>query len=347
MKKRKSVLFSLASIALLFTMAACGSNTATPPTPSASSGSPATEGNTTYTFKYAHVAQPTHIANKVAEKFKQELDTRSNGRMKLDIFPASQLGSEKDMLQQIQAGAIDFGSITNAYLSTRSESFNGWFMPFLFPDLESAVKAAKKDASLKMLQELDQQNLIGVGYVFSGNRHILMKTGAISSPEQLKGKKIRIIGSPAIQDFWNETGAGATPMPLPEVYTALQTGVIDGIDIDLDALVTQKYYEIAKDLTMSNHMTFPSVAIMSKAAISKLNADDQKIVMDAFNAAIDWGLEESIKVEKNNLEEVKNQGVTIVEFSDKEAFQPISEKIYKGYGEKNETIKSFISENKQ
>jgi len=344
MKKFKSAFLCLTSAALLLVMAACGSKTEEP---AASAAAPSADSNTTYTFKYAHVAQPTHIAHKVAEKFKEELDARSNGRMKLDIYPASQLGSEADMLQQIQSGAVDFGSITNAYMSTRSESINGWFMPFLFSDLESATKAAKSESAKKMLEELDQQNLIGMGYVFSGNRHILMKTGAIESPDQLKGKKMRIIGSPAIQDFWEAVGAGPTPMPLTEVYTALQTGVIDGIDIDLDALVTQKYYEIAKDLTLSNHMTFPSVALISKTAFAKLNADDQKIVMDAFEAAIDWGLAESITEEKNKLEEVKKQGVQIVEFAAQDAFRSVAEELYKKYGEKNETIKSFITENKQ
>lgn len=345
MKKRKSALLCFASFALMVVLTACGSKADAPSTGSAQASTNSAAAN--YTFKYAHVAQPTHIAQKVAEKFKQELDSRSNGRMKLDIFPASQLGSEKDMFQQMQAGAIDFGSITNAYMSTRSESFNGWFMPFLFSDLESATKAVQTEAATNMLKELEKQGTIGVGYVFSGNRHILMKNGAIQSPEQLKGKKIRIIGSPAIQDFWKAVGAGPTPMPLPEVYTAFQTGVIDGIDIDLDALVTQKYYEIAKDLTMTNHMTFPSVALISKAAYDKLPAEDQKIVLDAFHAAIDWGLTESINAEKHNLEEVKKQGVNVVEIGQKDSFYPIAEELYKQYGEKNAIIKAFIDANKK
>ncbi|MED4583244.1 TRAP transporter substrate-binding protein [Brevibacillus choshinensis] len=345
MKKRIFTLLCFASLALSLVVTACGSKADAPPAGASAQGG--NNSSATYTFKYAHVAQPTHIANKVAEKFKQELDTRSNGRMKLDIFPASQLGSEKDMYQQIQAGAIDFGSITNAYLSTRSESFNGWFMPFLFSDLESATKSVQTEASQNMLKELGKQGTIGVGYVFSGNRHILMKDGAIQSPEQLQGKKIRIIGSPAIQDFWKAVGAGPTPMPLPEVYTALQTGVIDGIDIDLDALVTQKYYEIAKDLTLTNHMTFPSVALISKSTYDKLPTDDQKIVTDAFASAIIWGLTESITMEKNNLEELKKQGVNVMELTKKDTFIPISEELYKQYGEKNGIIKDFITANKK
>ena len=94
-------------------------------------------------------------------------------------------------------------------------------------------------------------------FIFAGNRHLLMKNGHISSMEDLAGKEIRIIGSPLFQTFWERTGAGPTAMPLSEVYTSLQTGVIDGMDIDLDALVTEKYYETTKYLTLTNHATFP------------------------------------------------------------------------------------------
>lgn len=309
----------------------------------------AAQGSTeaTYSFKLTHVTQPSHIWHRTAEKFNEELQQRSNGRMKVDLFPASQLGTEKDMVQQIQSGSIEFGIITNAYMSTREDAFNGWHLPFVYSDLEQAAKAKDTDAAKEILKTLDQQGMIGLDFILAGNRHILMKDGAVQSPEELNGKKLRVIGSPAIQDFWTTIGASPTPMPLSEVYTSLQTGVIDGIDIDLDALVTQKYYEIAKDLTVTNHMTFPGVVVMSKAAAEKWSPEDRKIVEDAMKAAVEWGTQEAIKGETANLEQLKANGVNVVELQDAEKFRAVKDQIIDTYTSKNPIIKAFYEASSQ
>lgn len=298
----------------------------------------------TYTFKLSHVTPPTHGWHKTAEKFNEELQARSNGRMSVEIFPNSQLGTEADMLQQMETGSLDFGFITNAYLSTRAEEFNAWFMPFLFEDLADASEARHSEPAKQMLKNLESQGLIGLDFSFAGNRHILMQTGAVTSPEDLKGKKLRIIGSPAMSDFWAGLEVGTSPMPLPEVYTSLQTGVIDGIDIDLDALVTLNLYEIAQDLTLTNHMAFPAVVVMSKVTFDKLSPEDQQIVLDAMEAAIAWGIEDAIKREEENLQFVIDQGLNITEMKDHSAFDAVKEELYSKYSE-NPIIKEFIEVN--
>ena len=191
-----------------------------------------------HTFKIAHVVQESHVWHETANKFGEELKALSDGRMELQIYPASHLGAEADMVQQIETGAIDFGFITNAYMSTREDSLNSWFMPYLFTNLEEAAGMLDSEETKQMLESLGSQGLVGLDFAFAGNRHVLMKDGFAESPADLKGKKIRIIGSPAMQSYWEKVGAGPTAMPLTEVYTSLQTGVIDGIDIDLDALVS-------------------------------------------------------------------------------------------------------------
>lgn len=296
-----------------------------------------------YAFKLGHIASNTHGWTKMAEKLGEELKTRSNGRMKLDIFPAGQLGSEPDMVKQVESGTMDFAFITMAYLSTRVESLNGWFMPFLFKDLSEAVKMRDSASAKKMLKEVEKLNVISLDTLLIGNRHVLMKNGEVKSPEDLKGKKLRIIGSPVIQDFWKAVGAAPTAMPLPEVYTALQTGVIDGIDIDLDALVSGKYYEISKNLTLTNHMTFNGIAMMSKAKFDKMSPEDQKIVTEATKAAFDWGAKEAVRLEDANLKEVKAKGLTVSPLQNSELFKPVKDEINKKYSA-NPTIKEFIDE---
>jgi tripartite ATP-independent transporter DctP family solute receptor len=320
-------------LAFTLVLSACGSN-------GANTGD--TGNSETLTFKATHVVQESHIWHKTAEKFGEELEALSDGRMKLEIYPASQLGQEKDMAQQLETGSLDFGFMTNAYMSTRQDSLNAWFMPFAFKDLTEANKLRESEAAQEMLKELEGQGLIGLDFIFAGNRHMLMKDSHISSPDDLKGKKVRIIGSPAMQDFWEQTGAGPTAMPLSEVYTSLQTGVIDGIDIDLDALVTEKYYENASKLTLTNHMTFPSVIVMSQQSYSKLSNADQQIVKEAIKKATDWGIAEAIKREEENLQTLKDAGVEVQELTDPSAFDEIKTKVEDEYSNKSPVIKSFL-----
>jgi len=342
----KNRMFSILLIALtFFVLSACGNEATNSNSEGASEGTEADQK--TYTFKLGHEAQETHVKHLVAEKFKEELETRSEGRMTVDLFPARQLGTEADMVQQLETGTLDFALISNGYMSSRSESLNGWFMPFLFEDLESANQARNSDAAKEMLAELDSQGMVGFDVFFAGNRHILMKTGAIENLSDIEGKKIRTPASPVFEDFWKQVGAGPTPMPLPEVYTSLQTGVIDGIDIDLDVLLSQKFYEIGKELTLTNHMTFPEVSIASKQVFEGLSSEDQQIVSEAMEAAVEWGTQKGIELEKSRVEEAEKLGVNVNTLADNEELQPIIDAMYEKYSEQNAVIKAFIEQNQQ
>ncbi|MGJ9386021.1 TRAP transporter substrate-binding protein [Salipaludibacillus sp. CF4.18] len=335
--------FLLTVVSALVVLVACGGSESAEVSGKASNS----DGGNTYKFKVSHVVQESHVWHKTAVKFGEELDSLSDGRMSLEIYPAAQLGLEQDMVQQLVAGTIDFGFLTNAYMSTREISLNSWFMPFLFDDLEAGTKMRDSEETKAMLEELGSQGLLGLDVAFAGNRHILMKDGFIDSPKDLTGKKVRIIGSPSIQSFWEKTGAGPTAMPLPEVYTSLQTGVIDGMDIDLDALVTEKYYENAKYLSLTNHMTFPTIIVMSQVVYDKLSEEDQEIVKTAMTNAVDWGVKEAISREKSNLEELKNQGVEVKVMEDTSPFDVISEEVIKEYTDQSEIIKNFIETAKE
>lgn len=330
MKTRTFLLLTIVLLGAVLT--ACGS-----------SGNTNSNGEETKVFKVAHVVQESHVWNATAEKFGEELRELSDGRFDITIHPASSLGTEADMVQQLETGAIDFGFMTNAYMSTREESLNAWFMPYLFSDLEKATKMRGTEPVQQMLDSLSSQGLVGLDFMFAGNRHVLMTDRFAESPEDLKGKKIRIIGSPAMQSYWEKVGAGPTPMPLPEVYTSLQTGVIDGIDIDLDALVTEKYYENAKYLTLTNQMTFPTVIVMSKQVFDSLTEEDQEIVKTAMKNAVDWGIQEAIKREETNLQTLKDAGVNVLENIDTSKFQNVTDEVRNEYSS-NEIIKAFIKE---
>lgn len=334
--------FTVLVLALLLVLGACGGGSNEEVSNGEESENDSVEE--TKVFKISHVTQESHVWHKTAEKFGEELESLSDGKMSVEIYPASQLGLEQDMIQQLETGSLDFGFLTNAYMSTRQESLNAWFMPFTFSNLEEAVEMRSSDAAREMLEELSSQSLVGLDFMFAGNRHILLNEGFVNSVEDISGQKIRIIGSPSIQDFWDETGAGPTAMPLPEVYTSLQTGVIDGIDIDLDALATEKYYENAEYLTLTNHFTFPSVIVMGQASYDKLTEEEQEIVKQAMDNAVEWGLAEAIDRENKNLEQLKEIGVKVEVLEDSSSFDEIRESVTNKYSEKSDVIKKFLEE---
>lgn len=337
----KKWLLMLVVAALIVALAACGDDSAKGDTGSGDKSN-AKEGQS-YTFKLGHEANESHIKYKVAEKFAEELEKNSDGRMKVQIYPANQLGKEADMQQQVESGTLDFAILSNGTMSSISESINGWFMPFLFDNLEAASKASSSEPAKQMMTDLETKGMIGYGLFFAGQRHIISHK-EIKSVADLNGLKIRIPGSPVFESYYKAIGAGPASMPLPEVYTALSTGVIDAVDTDLDAAVSQKFYEAADVLTLTGHIVFPEIAIGSKKLVDSLSEEDRQIVADTWKSVIDWGVKEGIAKNESLLTQLKDLGVKVNEVSDLSEFKEVSKKVYDQYSS-NETIKAFIEAN--
>ncbi|WP_180953964.1 TRAP transporter substrate-binding protein [Bacillus sp. M6-12] len=295
-----------------------------------------------YALKLGNIAPDKHVWNESALVLKEELAKRSNGRITLDLFPNASLGGEPDMIQQVQSGTLDMGFFTVAELSNHDESFSSWFMPFIMKDHNDAFDMAQTDEAKVLFDNLE--GVQGLGYVFAGMRHVLTKDVAVTKPEDVKGMPIRVSPSPSITDWWKLLGAGPTPVPLPELYTAFQTGVVDAIDIDLDALMSGHYYEVGKEFTPMNHMVWPGGIVMNKALYDGMSDGDKKIINDSIDAAIKHNRELNIEREKSNLEAFKEKGGKVNEI-DIEPFAKKANEIHSKYS-KNEQIKAFIEKAK-
>ena len=327
---------SLISLVLVVgILVACGSGE--------SKTSSGTEGNSekTYNFKLAHITPPTHMWHKGAEKFKEELEKRSEGRMKLEIYPSSQLGTEADMVEQIAAGSVDFGLITAAYMSSREPSFAAWFTPYAFEDLNAANDARDSEVAKKILDSIGKQGLVGLDYLFAGQRVMLFKDKEVKSPSDMEGLKLRVTPSPPMQDFYQFSGASTEGLPLPEVYSAVQTGVIDGMDMDLDAAITNKYHEVVKYGAVTNHMVWPAVAMMNKKTFEGMPEADQKIIREAMAAAADFAATTRAGQEEEFRKTLKDEGMTIYEL-EADVFSEQMNKFDEKYGPTDPLIQEFI-----
>ncbi|SDD34614.1 TRAP-type C4-dicarboxylate transport system, substrate-binding protein [Paracoccus isoporae] len=247
------------------------------------------------------ITPPTHVWTKVAQRMAEKLPAATGGELSIAIFPGGQLGVEQEMFQQMSSGLLDSGLMTAAITSLRAPAMQGWFTPYLFADVSAAAAAADTNGARHMLAQLDQAGLIGLGFTFAGQRHILMKGAAAAGPGDLSRKKMRIVPFPAMKTWWEAIGAVPTPVNLTEVYQGLQSGLLDGIDIDLDALVGLKFDEVADGLTITNHMPFPAVLVVNRTTWESLSDENQTAYLDVAREALAWGTEQQIAAERFNL----------------------------------------------
>ncbi|WP_174614620.1 TRAP transporter substrate-binding protein [Virgibacillus ihumii] len=302
----------------------------------------ANSGAAKKTFKIGLITDPSHMWTKAAEKFKEEIEKRSEGEMTLEVFPSGQLGNESAMLQQIESGSLDFGFITAVELSSREKAFSAWFAPYLFETIMDAQEASDTDVAKEMLGTLDKYGLLGLDYLFAGQRVMLFKDKKVQGPEDMEGMVLRVTPGPPMLEFYEFTGASTEGMPLTEVYSAAQMGVIDGMDMDLDATITNKYFEVVNYAAVTNHMVWPSVAVVNKDTFESLSEEEQKIIKKSLEIASDYAVKTRSSKEEEFRQTLKDKGMTVYEL-DKNVFTKQIQKFDEKYKQQGELIKKFIT----
>lgn len=297
------------------------------------------------TFKLAHITATDHMWHQASEKFKEELESITGGKMSVEIYPASQLGSEADMVQQVEAGSVDMAMITAAYLTSRTPEMAAWFAPYLFDTLDEANKVAQSDLGQQVLKKVEGTGLKGLTYLFAGQRTIVTKDTKINSTDDLNGLKLRVTPSPALQSFYRNAGAAPESLSLTEVYSALQTGVIDGMDMDLDATITNKYAEIAKYVAVTNHMVWPSTILTNEKKFNALSQDAQDAVTQAWKVASEYAVKTRAGQEEEFRKELEGQGMEVYDL-DSNVFEEQIKAFDSEYGGQSDLIKQFIEANR-
>ncbi|MBR9883645.1 MAG: TRAP transporter substrate-binding protein [Oceanospirillales bacterium] len=254
---------------------------------------------------------PGHIFSKVSTKFAEELKAKSDGRLEIKVFPFGKLGRDPENAQMLQTGVLNFAVIPAGFMTNRESSLNGWFLPGLFSDVEGAGKATQLPAAKAMLGKMENQGMVGLGYVIAGMRH-LISVEPINSLADIRNKKVRAFPAPIFNEWWLSNNAAPTALPLPEIAPALTTHLLDIVDVDLDLVVALKLYQQAPNLTLTDHMTFPGIMLVSKKWWDKQSAEDQALIRSAFAEAEQWGIAEQAQIERSNLQKLKDAKVNIM-----------------------------------
>ncbi len=261
----------------------------------------------TITLRLGTGTPPSHVWTRAAEYFAEKANEISDGEIEIAVFPAAQLGPESDMLQQMQANVLDMGVISAAATSARSPSFLAWFSPFAMKDVEATVIASRTETAREILDQLDELGIKGLGYVFAGMRHILTADTAVSTLADLENQKIRITPFPGMQVWWQAAGAVPTPVQLGDVYQSLDSGLLDGVDIDLDALAGFSMQQVADHLIVTSHMAFPGVAMISQSAWERIGSERQDALNEAMSVTLEWAAQQQIANEENLLARLESE----------------------------------------
>lgn len=232
-------------------------------------------------FRIGMITPPAHVWNQEATALNATLRELSSNRFGSAVFPSGQLGNEAAMVQQLQTGALDMAWITTAEISNRVEAFGALHAPFLVRNVAQAERLLKTPQVMALLEPLPGQiGAVGLGFGMTGMRQMLTRD-ATNTVADIRGKKVRIIPSAPIRDFFTIIGAAPTPMPLPAVYDALANGQIDALDMDFESVLNNRYNDLSRTMLVTNHHMFPMVGLISARVWASLPPADREIVRNA------------------------------------------------------------------
>ncbi|MFZ7133265.1 MAG: TRAP transporter substrate-binding protein [Eubacteriales bacterium] len=330
---KKVLLSVLLVITMAFTMLACG-KTDTP-----ASGS---EGETIQ-LRVANVTQVDHPMNKAVEFFIEKIKEESDGRIEITNYPARQLGDDRELFEQVQQGSLDMALISAGPVGSTTELAAALQLPFMFEDWDQWMDVMTNEVTTDLLSEFDTLSVKALTVYDSGFRHFVAVDKPITSTDDLKGLKFRVAETPLHIGIFEALGASPTPLAYGEIYTSLQNKVIDGLEMDLPAISMEKHYEVAKNVTLSRHFTWPAIFMMNLDKWNSLSAEDQQLFNDCAMAVMSENVAYIQEQEEAAMKVLEDNDVTVTELTEeqKQAMVEATKAVTEEYTAKNPKIAAF------
>ncbi len=281
-------------------------------------------------IKLAHSLDTKHPVHKAMVFMAERLEEKSNGLMKIDIYPGSQLGSERELIELLQMGIIGITKVSSATLENFVPSARIFGMPYIFRDHEHYWRVLKSDVGKKILLDCEDYWLRGLGYYDAGSRSFYTKEKHVLTPDDLTGLKIRVMKSQISVETIQTLGGSATPIVWGELYSALQQGVVDAAENNPPSLFFSRHYEICKYYSLDEHTSPPDMLICSKYQWNSLNTEQQKILQEAVDESVKYQRQLWKETEEEVLSKLKESGVEVYH-PDKEPFRKKVEPLYQEY----------------
>ncbi len=264
------------------------------------------------------------------QKMGEMLKERSGGRICIDVFHSAQLGEEKDTIEQTKFGVIDLNRVSMGPFNNEIEETKVVSLPFIFRSVDHMHKVMDGDIGAEIAAAFEPHGFVALAFYDGGSRSFYNSKKPITSIEDLAGMKVRVMQSDVFVDMMTALGANATPMPYGEVYSGIQTGVIDGAENNWPSFESSGHYEVAGYYTLNEHLIVPEVLVMSKISWDKLSPEDQELVRAAARESMPINRELWAAREKESEDKVRAAGVQVIDNIDKtpfiEAMVPVYEK---------------------
>jgi len=267
------------------------------------------------TIRFGHLNNTDHPMSMGARKFAELVAAKSGGKLQVKEFPASQLGNEMQQQSALQGGVQEMTAPAPTSLAGIVKEFGLLDFPFIVSNFKQADALVDGPVGKALLAKLPEKGLIGLTFFDLGFRNITNSKRAITKPEDLDGIKLRVIPNPVFLETFKTFKANPVPMPFAELYPALETKAVDGQENPYSVILSNKFYEVQKFLSATNHVYAANIILVSKRFWDKLSPAEQKILQDAANEARDYQRTASREVAGKAVAELKGKGMQFNELA--------------------------------
>jgi len=279
-------------------------------------------------FRSADVHPEDYPTVMAVKQMSESVKKATGGKHSIKVFTGTQLGGEKDTIEQTKIGALDLVRINSAPMNNIVPETLVPSLPFIFRDVTHMRKVLDGPIGDEILKALEPHGYVGMAFYDAGARSFYNTKKPIRTPADMKGMKIRVQQSDLFVGMLQALGANATPMPYGEVYTALKTGLVDGAENNWPSYDTARHFEVAKYYTVNEHSMVPEILMFSKKIFDTLPADEQKIFKQAAKESVPYMRKLWDAKELESRKKVEAAGVQVVDKVDKKPFMDAMKPVY-------------------
>ncbi len=275
------------------------------------------------TLRLAHYASTGSTTHAAAEIFAEEVETRSNGEIKVSLHPAHELGDDPTQVRGVRLGTIDMAVIGNTFFTGMAPELNALDLPYLFVSREHAYRVLDGDIGADLHALFGNNGMQVLGNWEIGFRNITNSRGPIHSPEDLQGLSIRTTPNPAHVAAFEALGASPTPMSFSEVYLALETGAVDGQENPIVLIHAMRFHEVQKHMSLTRHAYTAAFLVMNEGRFSALSDEHQALLLEVGRMAGQKERDLIAEREAASLQAMRDDGLEVNENPDREAFRAV------------------------
>ncbi len=295
-------------------------------------------------LRLGHGLDVQHPVHKAMVFMGEKLKEKSNGKIRLEIYPNEQLGSEREMIEQVQMGSIDMTKTSTSPLESFVPIMGAFSVPYVFRDSEHYWNVLLGPIGDKLMRAGENVGLKGLCYYDAGSRSFYTKEKPILNPVDLKAMKIRVQQSKTSMEMVEALGASPTPIAWGELYTSLQQGVVDGAENNPPSFYRSRHYEVCKHYSLDEHTRVPDIILISTAVWKKFPEDVRRIIQEAADESSVYQRQLWQEMTKEALEKVQESGVKVY-YPDKTPFRRKVRQMHQSY--KGTEIGALIEEIQQ